>query len=52
MESEMLPVPLAAHVAPADAAHVHVAPLSVLGNASATIAPATFEGPEFLATMV
>lgn len=50
--SEILPVPEAEHTAPADAAQVHVAPLSTLGNTSATVAPTTFDGPTFVATIV
>jgi hypothetical protein len=49
--SEMFPVPLAAHVAPDDATHDHVAPLNVPGSESATVAPTTFDGPLFEATI-
>jgi hypothetical protein len=50
--SIMFPVPEAAHEAPLEAAHVHVAPLSALGNVSDTVAPIAADGPAFEATIV
>jgi hypothetical protein len=50
--SLMLPVPLAAHDAPDEATQVHVADRSVAGMMSATVAPTTFDGPLFVATIV
>ena len=50
--SLILPLPLAAQLEPLDATHVHVAPLSALGNVSETVAPVTTEGPAFDATIV
>ena len=50
--SLMFPVPEAAQLAPLDATHVHVAPLSALGNVSATVTPEAFDGPAFDATIV
>jgi hypothetical protein len=50
--SEIEPVPDAAQDAPIEAAQVHVAPLSALGNESAIVAPTTFDGPTFVATIV
>ena len=50
--SLMLPVPVAAHEAPAVATHVQVAPDNDPGRASATVAPTTFEGPALEATIV
>ena len=41
------PAPLAAHAEPALAAQVQVTPVSVAGNASATVAPVTALGPAF-----
>lgn len=51
---EMFPIPLAApHVAPAPAAtHVHVAPVSALGNESATGESVALDGPAFETTNV
>jgi len=49
----MLPVPDAAgQLEPLVAVHVHVAPVSVPGNVSATVAPVITDGPEFEATIV
>ena len=50
--SAMLPVPVAAHVAPAVATQVHVAPVSVAGIVSPTEAPTTLDGPLFVTTTV
>jgi hypothetical protein len=52
MVSVMLPVPDAAHVAPAVATQDQVAELNEAGNVSAISAPTTAEGPLFEATMV
>ena len=47
------PEPLAAaHDPPAEATHVHVAPVNVAGSVSATTAPVTTEGPLLEATIV
>ena len=49
----MLPLPLAAvHDEPAEAAQLHVTPVSVAGSVSATVAPVTGFGPALLTTMV
>jgi hypothetical protein len=50
--SLMLPVPENPHDEPAEAVHVHVAPVSDAGNVSVTVAPETFEGPLLVATIV
>jgi hypothetical protein len=50
--SPMKPVPDAAQVAPAEATHVHVAPLSDAGSVSRIVAPTTADGPAFAATIV
>ena len=50
--SLMLPVPLAAHVAPDVATQVQVAPVSEAGSESATVAPTRFDGPALDATIV
>src|SRR2546422_4346659 len=47
-----LPLPLAGQLDPADAAHVHVTPLSCAGKTSLTVAPVTALGPALLATIV
>src|SRR2546427_10379996 len=47
-----LPLPLAGQLDPADAAHVHVTPLTWAGKTSLTVAPATALGPAWLATIV
>ncbi len=49
--SAMLPVPDAVHDAPPAPAQVQVAPVSVAGSASVTVAPVTAEGPAFETTM-
>ena len=46
------PVPLAAHVAPAEAAQVHVAPVSSAVSVSVIGVPLAIDGPLFNATMV
>jgi hypothetical protein len=46
------PVPEAEQLDPADAIHVHVAPVSAAGSVSVTVAPVTAEGPAFVATIV
>src|SRR6267378_8190713 len=46
------PLPLAGQLDPADAAHVHVTPLSCAGKLSVTVAPTTALGPALLATIV
>jgi hypothetical protein len=46
------PAPEAAHVEPAEATQVHVAPVSVAGKVSVTVAPVTVDGPLFVATIV
>ncbi len=50
----MLPLPEGAgQLEPAEAAHVHVTPVSAAGNASVTVAPVTTDGPAmFVATIV
>ena len=48
----MLPLPDAGQLDPADAAHVHVTPVSVAGTVSATVAPLITEGPGLDATIV
>ena len=48
----MLPEPEAAHVAPEEATHVHVADDNEAGSVSATVAPTTLDGPAFAATIV
>ena len=49
----MLPLPLGApQLEPADAVQVQVAPLSVPGKTSVTVAPVTAIGPLFVTTMV
>src|SRR5882762_4337159 len=48
----ILPLPLAGQLDPADAAHVHVTPLSWAGKLSVTVAAATALGPALLATIV
>lgn len=51
--SAMFPVPDAApQDEPADAAHVHVAPVSAAGSVSVVVAPVTAEGPLFVAITV
>ena len=52
MVSLIEPVPDGAQVEPADAVHVHVALLNDAGSVSVMVAPVTFEGPAFVATMV
>ena len=49
--SPTFPDPLAVHVPPPAPTHVHVA-VKAAGNASATIAPATSDGPAFDAAIV
>jgi len=46
------PEPDAGHDDPADAAHVHVAPVIVAGTVSVTVPPVTTDGPELEATIV
>src|SRR5438132_41794 len=46
------PLPLAGQLDPAEAAHVHVTPLSCAGKTSLTVAPATALGPALRATIV
>jgi hypothetical protein len=49
---EIGPVPFdVPHAEPADAAHVHVTPVNVAGNAPVTVAPATSSGPALVATI-
>src|SRR5437899_6949134 len=48
----ILPLPLAGQLDPADAAHVHVTPLTCAGKLSVTVAPTTALGPALLATIV
>ena len=49
----MLPLPDAAgQLEPLVAAHVHVAPVSVPGKVSSSVAPLISDGPEFEATIV
>ena len=52
MVSLMFPVPDAAQVAPAVATQVHAAAVSDAGSVSVMVAPTTFDGPAFVATMV
>src|SRR6478735_1766671 len=48
-----LPLPDAAgHVDPAEAAQVHVTPVTIAGTVSATVAPVAVDGPPFVATIV
>src|SRR2546425_100546 len=47
-----LPLPLAGQLEPAEAAHVHVTPLSWAGKLSVTVAPVTALGPALVATIV
>ena len=49
--SLMLPVPATAQLAPLDATHDQVAPLSALGSVSVTVTPEAFDGPLFVATI-
>jgi hypothetical protein len=51
-DAEMLPDPDAGQLDPAVAEHVHVAPVRLAGNVSATVAPVIADGPALLATMV
>ena len=51
-DAETLPLPDAGHDEPALAEHVQVAPDSVAGNVSATVAPVTVDGPGLDATTV
>jgi hypothetical protein len=51
-DAATLPLPEAGHDDPAVAEHVHVAPLSVGGMVSVTVAPVTVDGPGFVATTV
>ena len=48
----MFPLPDAAHVAPADGTHVHVAAASPAGSESVTGAPVTADGPALPTTIV
>jgi hypothetical protein len=48
----MLPVPEAVQVPPPAPVQVQVAPVSVAGSVSATVAPVTDDGPELLAVIV
>ncbi len=48
----MLPVPLGVAQEPAEATQVQVAPVTLAGRVSATVAPVTAEGPAFDATIV
>lgn len=50
--STIEPVPVPVHVEPLDAAHVQVAADSDAGSVSAIVAPTTFDGPAFAATIV
>src|SRR2546422_7698908 len=47
-----LPLPLAGQLDPAEAAQVHVTPLTWAGKLSVTVAPITALGPALLATIV
>ena len=51
-EADTLPLPDAGHDDPALAEQVHVAPVSVAGIVSLTVAPVTVEGPGLDATTV
>jgi hypothetical protein len=51
-EADTLPLPDAGHDDPALAEQVHVAPLSVAGSVSLTVAPVTVDGPGLDATTV
>jgi hypothetical protein len=46
------PLPLAGQLDPELAVHVHVAPVSAVGNVSVTVAPVTAARPAFDATIV
>jgi hypothetical protein len=50
--AEMLPEPEAGQLDPAEAVHVHVAPVRLAGNVSVTVAPVMADGPAFDVTMV
>jgi len=50
--SLMLPKPVAAQVPPPAPEQVHVTPVQVAGNVSATVTLGAFEGPALLATIV
>ena len=51
-DAEMFPDPEAGQLEPAVAEHVHVAPVSVAGIVSVTVAPLIADGPAFDTTMV
>lgn len=51
-DAEMLPEPDAGQLDPADAAHVHVAPVRLAGKVSVTVAPVIADGPAFETAMV
>src|SRR4051812_4962599 len=52
IEAPIEPEPEAGQDDPADAVHVHVAPVIAPGTVSVTVAPGTTDGPEFETTIV
>ena len=51
-DAEMLPLPDAGQLDPADAAHVHVAPARPAGKLSVTVAPVIADGPALETAML